>query len=58
MPARLIGADTDTVTVEVAGQQIVLATDDQAARVAGLYVSVEAVNGEEAVIRVGRTRSS
>ncbi|MFB9236783.1 hypothetical protein ACFFWC_14680 [Plantactinospora siamensis] len=56
--ARLIGASTDTVTVQLGGEQLVLSTEEQAARVGGLYVSVEAVNDQQAVLRVGRTRSS
>lgn len=56
--AKLVGADTDTVTVEVAGEQISLSTGQQAADVGGLYVSLEAVNDQQAVVRIGRTPSS
>ncbi|MFC7545295.1 hypothetical protein [Plantactinospora sp. GCM10030261] len=56
--AKLVGADADTVTVEVAGEQLSLSVDQQAVEVGGMFVSLEAVNDQQAVVRIGRTRSS
>ena len=56
--AKLIGADGDKVTVEVAGEQLSLTVGQQAAEVGGLYVSLDSVNDSQAVVRIGRNPSS
>jgi hypothetical protein len=52
--AKLIGADGDQVTVEVAGEQLSLTVGQQAAQVGGLAVSVESVTDTEVAIRIAR----
>lgn len=56
--AKLVGSDADSATVQVAGEQVSLSVEQDPARVAGLYVSLVAVNGEQAFVRIGRTPSS
>jgi len=52
--ARLIGADGDRVTVEVAGEEVTLTVGEQATEVAGLAVSLDRVTETEVAIRVAR----
>lgn len=52
--AKLVGVDGNSVTVEVAGEQISLWTDEPATEVAGLSVKLERVDNREATIRIGR----
>lgn len=52
--ARLIGADGDQVTVEVAGEQLSLTVGEQAADVGGLAVTLDSVSETEVRIRVAR----
>ncbi|ROO59432.1 hypothetical protein EDC02_1230 [Micromonospora sp. Llam0] len=52
--ARLIGAEGDRVTVEVAGEQVTLTVGEQASEVGGFDVSLERVTDSEVAIRVAR----
>ncbi|SCF27208.1 hypothetical protein GA0074695_5028 [Micromonospora viridifaciens] len=52
--ARLVGAQGDQVTVEVAGERLSLTTGQQAAEVGGLEVTVDSLTDEQVVLRVAR----
>ncbi|MFC4147174.1 hypothetical protein ACFO0M_13035 [Micromonospora mangrovi] len=52
--AKLIGAQDDQVTVEVAGEQLSLTMGQQAAEVGGLQVSLDSVTDQQVQIRVAR----
>jgi hypothetical protein len=52
--AKLIGADGDRVTVEVAGEQLQLTVGQQATQVGGLAVSLDSVTDTQVAIRVAR----
>ncbi|MDG4801652.1 hypothetical protein [Micromonospora sp. WMMD980] len=52
--AKLIGAQDDQVTVEVAGEQLSLTTGQQATEVGGLQVSLDSVTDQQVVLRVAR----
>lgn len=52
--AKLVGVDGNQATVEVAGEQIAIWTDEPATEVAGLAVRLERVNDREVVVRIGR----
>ncbi|WP_212817074.1 hypothetical protein [Polymorphospora rubra] len=52
--AKLVGVDGDLVTVEVAGQQLSLTTEQQAAEVAGLQVTLESVTDSEIAVKISR----
>ncbi|MGN9813059.1 hypothetical protein ACTMSW_27360 [Micromonospora sp. BQ11] len=52
--AKLVGAQDDQVTVEVAGEQLTLTTGQQATEVAGLNVTLDSVTGQNVTIRVAR----
>lgn len=52
--AKLIGADGDKVTVEVAGERLQLTVGQQAAQVGGLSVSLDSVTEQNVVLRVAR----
>ncbi|MCI4065358.1 hypothetical protein MRQ36_23445 [Micromonospora sp. R77] len=52
--AKLIGAQNDQVTVEVAGEQLSLTMGQQAAQVGGLQVSLDSVTDQQVQIRVAR----
>ena len=52
--AKLIGADGDKVTVEVAGEQLSLAVGEQTAQVDGVSVSVDRVTYTQVVIRIAQ----
>lgn len=52
--AKLISAQDDQVTVEVAGEQVSLTVGQAATEVAGLQVSLQSVNDEQAVVRISR----
>lgn len=52
--ARLIGAESDRVTVEVAGEQVTLTVGEQATEVGGFDVSLERATDSEVAIRVAR----
>ncbi|MFY1632632.1 hypothetical protein ACN27F_04965 [Solwaraspora sp. WMMB335] len=52
--ARLVGAEGDRVTVEVAGEQLTLTVGEQATEVAGLYVTLERVTESQVAIQVAR----
>jgi hypothetical protein len=52
--AKLVGADGNKVTVEVAGEQLSLTTGEAAAEVGGLAVTLQSVTDSEVEIRVAR----
>ena len=52
--AKLVGVDGNQATVEVAGQQVSLWTDEPATEIAGLAVRLERLDNREVVVRIGR----
>ncbi|WP_460806513.1 hypothetical protein [Micromonospora zhanjiangensis] len=56
--AKLVGADANGVTVEVAGEQLTLSVDQPDAQAAGLYVSLDSLDDSKAVVRIGRNPRS
>lgn len=52
--AKFLSADADTVTLEVAGEQIQLTKGQQAVEVAGLMVSLDSVTGDTVGIQVAK----
>lgn len=56
--AKLIGAQGDQVTVEVAGEQLSLTVGQQAADVGGLAVTLDSVTDQEVKIRVSQGSGS
>ncbi|WFE39600.1 hypothetical protein [Micromonospora sp. WMMD998] len=52
--AKLVGAQGDQVTVEVAGEQLSLTVGQQATEVGGLQVSLDGVTDQQVVLRVAR----
>ncbi|MGW5670293.1 hypothetical protein [Micromonospora sp. NPDC003776] len=56
--AKLVGAQGDQVTVEVAGEQLSLTVGQQATEVGGFQVSLDSVTDQNVVIRVARNPNS
>ncbi|WP_346535040.1 hypothetical protein [Micromonospora sp. DPT] len=56
--AKLIGAQGDQVTVEVAGEQLSLTVGQQATEVGGFAVTLDSVTDQQVKIRVARNTSS
>lgn len=52
--AKFISADADTVTLEVAGEQIQLTKGQQAVSVGGLQVSLDSITDSNVGIQVAR----
>ena len=52
--AKFISADADTVTLEVAGEQIQLTKGQQAVDVGGLQVSLDSINADNVQFEVAR----
>jgi hypothetical protein len=52
--AKFVSADADTVTVEVAGEQVQLTKGQQAVDVAGLQVSLDSVTADAVTLLVSR----
>jgi hypothetical protein len=52
--AKFVSADADTVTLQVAGEQIQLSKGQQAVQVGGLQVSLDAITGDQVSIQVSR----
>jgi len=52
--AKFVQADANTVTLEVAGQQISLTTGGQAVDVAGLQVSLSSITDSEVQVQISR----
>ncbi|MEV0719278.1 hypothetical protein [Asanoa sp. NPDC050611] len=52
--AKFVQADANTVTLEVAGEQISLSTDGQAVDVGGLQVSLSSITDSEVSVQIGR----
>ncbi|SCL54478.1 hypothetical protein GA0070603_1811 [Micromonospora chersina] len=56
--AKLVGAEGDQVTVEVAGEQLSLTVGQQAAQAGGFSVTLDSVTDQQVVIRVARDPNS
>ena len=52
--AKLVKAEGETVTVEVAGEQLTLTVGQQATEVAGMPVTLQSVTDSQVVVRIGR----
>ena len=52
--AKFVSADANTVTLEVAGEQIQLTKGQQAVDVGGLQVSLDSITGETIGIQIAR----
>jgi hypothetical protein len=52
--AKLIGADDDKVTIEVAGEQVSATVGEKATEVGGMQVSVESVTDSQVVVKIAR----
>lgn len=52
--AKFVSADANTVTLEVAGEQITLTKGQQAAQVAGLQVALDSVTNDTVSFQVSR----
>ena len=52
--AKFVSADSNTVTLDVAGEQVTLTKGQQAAQVAGLSVSLDSVTGDTVSFQVSR----
>ena len=52
--AKFVSADENTVTLEVAGEQIQLTKGQQAVEVGGLQVALDSVNPDDVKFRVSR----
>ena len=52
--AKFVSADANTVTLEVAGEQIQLTKGQQAVDVGGLQVSLDAVTDDNVTVQVAR----
>ncbi|MEV4121347.1 hypothetical protein [Micromonospora sp. NPDC049645] len=56
--AKLVGAEGDQVTVEVAGEQLTLTTGQQATEAGGFAVTLDSVTDQQVKIRVSRNPGS
>ncbi|MEH1166088.1 hypothetical protein V6V47_11955 [Micromonospora sp. CPCC 205539] len=56
--AKLVGAQGDQVTVEVAGEQLTLTTGQQATEAGGFAVTLDSVTDQQVKIRVSRNPGS
>ncbi|PWR07083.1 hypothetical protein DKT68_20705 [Micromonospora acroterricola] len=56
--AKLVGAEGDQVTVEVAGEQLTLTTGQQATEAGGFAVTLDSVTDQQVKIRVARNAGS
>lgn len=52
--AKLVKAEGDQVTIDVAGEQLTLTTGQQAAEVGGMAVTVQSITDSQVVVRIGR----
>ena len=52
--AKFVSADQNTVTLEVAGEQIALTKGQQAVQVAGLMVSLDSVTADTVSFQISR----
>lgn len=52
--AKLVSADSDTVTLDVAGKQVTLTKGQQSAQVAGLQVTLDSITGDTVSFQVSR----
>jgi hypothetical protein len=52
--AKLVAADGDKITVEVAGEQLSLTVGQPATEVGGLSVSLDSVSDSQVVVKIAR----
>jgi hypothetical protein len=52
--AKFVSADANTVTLQVAGEQVTLTKGQQAAQVGGLQVSLDQITGDTVSFQVSR----
>lgn len=52
--AKLVNAEDDKVTLEVAGEQLTLTVGQQGTEVGGLNVTLESVTDSQVVVKIGR----
>jgi hypothetical protein len=52
--AKLVGAEDETVTLEVAGEQVQLTTGQAATEVGGMKVTLESADAEQIVVEIAR----
>ncbi|WP_433365887.1 hypothetical protein ACQPZX_36705 [Actinoplanes sp. CA-142083] len=52
--AKFVSADANTVTLDVAGEQVTLTKGQQAAQVAGLQVSLDSITNDTVSFQVSR----
>lgn len=52
--AKLVSAEDDKVTLEIAGEQVSLTTGQQGTEVGGLKVTLESVTDSDVVVKVSR----
>jgi hypothetical protein len=52
--ARFVSADSNTVTLQVAGEQVQLTKGQQAVQVGGLQISLDSITGDQVSIQVSR----
>jgi hypothetical protein len=52
--AKLVGAEDDRVTLEVAGERVSLTTGQAATEVSGLRVSLQSVDDANVVVQIAR----
>ncbi|MFI5892751.1 hypothetical protein ACIA5D_21840 [Actinoplanes sp. NPDC051513] len=52
--AKFVSADDNTVTLDMAGEQVTLTKGQQAAQVAGLQVSLDSITGDTVSFQVSR----
>jgi hypothetical protein len=52
--AKFVSADANTVTLQVAGEQVQLTKGQQAVQVGGLQVSLDSITGDQVSIQVSR----
>jgi hypothetical protein len=53
--AKLVSADADTVTLDVAGKQVTLTKGQQSTQVAGLQLTLDSITGDTVSFQVSRT---
>jgi hypothetical protein len=52
--AKMVSADNNTVTLEIAGEKVQLTTGQPAVEVAGLQVSVDSITDSQVKVRIGK----
>ncbi|MEH1016082.1 hypothetical protein V6U90_23595 [Micromonospora sp. CPCC 206060] len=55
--AKLVSAQGDQVTIEVAGEQVTLTTGQQATEVGGLFVTLDSATDTQVKVRISRNQN-